>query len=206
MNATASSLGRWSGPNGYELACKPPSLYLPYIHTYSSTYSAHSDRKENYLAVANLHNGVDIYILPTMQLVKTYNHGSVDTALYQVVFAGKDWVISGSEEGHTRVYERSSGVLQQRLDHCEGEFIIICWFTVTDMRPRESVAHSSGKMIYAALIWILNWCLLVPQEPWRPQWYACYHGHFHYQGLACRRRGICRPAPREQCHREISHP
>ena len=50
--------------------------------------------------MANLYNGVDIYILPTMQLVKMYNHGSVDTVLYQVVFADKDWVIFGSEDTH----------------------------------------------------------------------------------------------------------
>lgn len=70
--------------------------------------------------MTNLHNGVDIYILPTMQLVKTYNHGSADTTLYQVVFANKDWVISGSEEGYARIYERSSGVLLQKLDHSQG--------------------------------------------------------------------------------------
>lgn len=86
-------------------------------------YSAHSDLKDNYLAVANLHNGVDLYLLPTMSLVKTYSHGSIDTVLYQVAFADKDWVVSGSEEGHARIYERSSGVLQQRLDHCEGELL-----------------------------------------------------------------------------------
>ena len=75
--------------------------------------------------MANLQNGIDIYILPTMQLVKMDNHGSVNTALYQVVFADKDWVISGSEEGHAWIYERSSGVLQQKLDHCKGEFVVI---------------------------------------------------------------------------------
>ena len=70
--------------------------------------------------MTNLHNGVDIYILPTMQLVKTYNHRSANTTLYQVVFANKDWVISRSEEGYARIYERSSGVLLQELDHSQG--------------------------------------------------------------------------------------
>ena len=63
-------------------------------------YSTHSDRKDNYLTIANLHNGINIYILPTMQLVKTYTHGSIDTMLYQVVFTEKDWVILGSEDIH----------------------------------------------------------------------------------------------------------
>ena len=74
-------------------------------------YSAHSDRKDNYLATANLHNDIDIYILPNMQLVQMYTHGSINTMLYQVVFTEKDWVILGSEDGHAHIYKRSSRVL-----------------------------------------------------------------------------------------------
>ena len=74
----------------------------------------------------------------------------------------------------------------------------------TDMQPKESVAHSSDKMIYATLTGILNRCLFVPQEPWWPQWNTCHHGHFHYQGLACS-HGEIRPAPHDQSHRKIPH-
>ena len=87
-------------------------------------YSTHSDRKDNYLTIANLHNGINIYILPMMQLVKTYTHGSIDTMLYQAVFTEKDWVILGSEDSHAHIYKRSSGVLQQKLDHCQGSYIV----------------------------------------------------------------------------------
>ena len=129
------------------------------LHPCLSMYSAHSDRRENYLAIANLHNGIDIYILPTMQLVKTYTHGSVDTMLYQVAFTEKDWVISGSEEGHACIYERSSGVLRQKLDHCQGTCVVnIDYGRLTCMQPRESVAYDNRKAFLVALIWILISC------------------------------------------------
>jgi hypothetical protein len=83
-------------------------------------FSAHSALKDNYLAVTNLHNGVDIYSLPAMQLVKSCSHGGGDTALYQVVFAHERWVVSGSQDGHARIYDQTSGVILQNLDHCEG--------------------------------------------------------------------------------------
>ena len=123
-------------------------------------YSAHSDRRENYLTIANLHNGINIYILPTMQLVKMYTHGSVDTMPHQVVFTEKDWVISGSEDGHACIYERSSGVLRQKLDHCQGTCVVnIDYGQLMCMQPRESVAYNSGKTFLVALIWILISCL-----------------------------------------------
>lgn len=56
-----------------------------------------------------------------MQLVKTYSHGSIDTMIYQVAFVGKDWVISGSEDGYARIYDQTSGNFLQKLEHDEGK-------------------------------------------------------------------------------------
>lgn len=52
-----------------------------------------------------------------MQLVKTYSHGNLDTYIYQVAFAGKDWLVMGGQDGNARIYDQGTGAFIQKLVH-----------------------------------------------------------------------------------------
>ena len=80
-------------------------------------YSAYSDLNENYLAVTNLHDGVDLYSLPSMQLIRTYSHSNANTAIIKVSFVNKGWLASGGQDGFARMYDVRSGQLLQKLEH-----------------------------------------------------------------------------------------
>jgi len=83
-------------------------------------YSAYSDLNENYLAVTNLHDGVDLYSVPNMQLIKTYSHGNANTAIFKVSFVNKGWLVSGGQDGFAQMYDVRSGQLVQKLEHDSG--------------------------------------------------------------------------------------
>ena len=83
-------------------------------------YSAYSDLNENYLAVMNLHDGVDLYSVPNMQLIKTYSHGNANTAIFKVSFVNKGRLVSGGRDGFARMYDVRSGQLVQKLEHDSG--------------------------------------------------------------------------------------
>ena len=83
-------------------------------------YSAHSDLNENYLAVTNLHNGVDLYSVPNMQLIKTYLHGNANTPIFKVSFVNKGWLVSGGQDGFARMYDVRSAQLVKKLEHDSG--------------------------------------------------------------------------------------
>jgi WD40 repeat protein len=83
-------------------------------------YSAHTDLKENCLLVANLHDGVDLYSIPNMQLVKTYSHSNAHNAIFKVSFVDQSWLVSGGQDGFARLYQSQSGQLVQKLEHGSG--------------------------------------------------------------------------------------
>lgn len=80
-------------------------------------YSAHTDLKDNHLLVANLHDGVDLYSVPNMQLIKTYSHGNANNAIFKVSFVDRSWLVSGGQDGFARLYHSQSGQLLQKLEH-----------------------------------------------------------------------------------------
>jgi WD40 repeat protein len=86
--------------------------------------SAHTDFKENRLLVANLHDGVDLYSVPSMQLVKTYSHGNANNAIFKVSFVDRDWLVSGGQDGFARLYHSQSGQLVQKLEHSPGRWSV----------------------------------------------------------------------------------
>jgi hypothetical protein len=57
--------------------------------------SAHVDVKENLLAINNLHDGIDLYNVPNMQLIKAYLHDTTNNAICKVSFVNRDWLVLG---------------------------------------------------------------------------------------------------------------
>ena len=68
-------------------------------------HSAHADLKENCLAVVNLDNGLDVYSLPNMQLMKSYPHGTSNDKIFKVAFVANGQLVSGGQGGCARVYD-----------------------------------------------------------------------------------------------------
>jgi hypothetical protein len=75
---------------------------------------------ENFLAIANLHDGVDLYSFPDMHLIKTYSHGNMNDAIFKVSLMDKHWLVSGGQDGSARLYDVQSGQLLQKLEHGSG--------------------------------------------------------------------------------------
>jgi WD40 repeat protein len=55
-----------------------------------------------------------------MQLIKTYSHGCVNTAILGISFVDQDWLVSGGQNGFARLYDVQSGLLLQKLEHGSG--------------------------------------------------------------------------------------
>ena len=91
--------------------------------------SAHADLKENFLAVTNLHDGVDLYSLPNMQLIKTYSHGNMNNAIFKVSLMDSDWLVSGGQDGFARLYDVQSGQFLQKLEHGLGMWSVALNYT-----------------------------------------------------------------------------
>ena len=53
------------------------------------------------MAISNLDNGVDIYSLPSMQLMKNYSHGGVYDRIFKVAFVADGELVSGGKGGST---------------------------------------------------------------------------------------------------------
>ena len=83
-------------------------------------YRAYSDLHENHLAVTNLHDGVDLYSVPSMQLIKTYSHDYAGVAIFKVSFVDQSWLVSGGQHGFAHVYDIYTGQLVQKLEHNSG--------------------------------------------------------------------------------------
>jgi hypothetical protein len=64
-----------------------------------------------------LHDGIDLYSVPSMQLIKTYPHGAVNNAIVRVSFIDKNSLVSGGQDGVARLYDVQSGLLLQKLEH-----------------------------------------------------------------------------------------
>ena len=73
------------------------------------------------LVVANLHNGVDIYSIPSVNLVQTFSFSIKVNALYKVCIASNGWVVAGGENGCARLYDMQRGELLQMIQHSDGE-------------------------------------------------------------------------------------
>jgi WD40 repeat protein len=82
--------------------------------------SAHADLQKNCLAVTNLHDGVDLYRVPSMQLIRTYSHGNENNFMFKVSIIDKRWLVSGGQDGLARLYDLKSGQLLQKLQHGSG--------------------------------------------------------------------------------------
>ena len=73
------------------------------------------------LAVANLHNGVDIYSIPSLNLVKSFSYSIKINALYKVCIANDGWVVAGGENSFACLYDMHRGELLQMIPHSDGE-------------------------------------------------------------------------------------
>ena len=73
------------------------------------------------LAMANLHNRVDIYSIPSLNLVKYFSYSIKINALYKVCIVNDGWVVAGGENGFARLYNMRRGELLQMIPHSDGE-------------------------------------------------------------------------------------
>ena len=73
------------------------------------------------VAVSNLDNGLDIYSLANVQLMKNCPHGNTNDRIFKVAFVANDQLVSGGKGGCARVYDVQSGQLLQMLEHNKGE-------------------------------------------------------------------------------------
>ena len=76
-----------------------------FFHVINGQCSAHADLNKNFMAVTNLDDGVDLYSVPTMQLIKTYSHGNVNNAIFKVSFIDNNWLVSGRQDGFAWLYD-----------------------------------------------------------------------------------------------------
>ena len=61
--------------------------------------SAHADLKENCLAIASINDGLDVYSLPNMHLLKSYSHGNTNDMIFKVAFIANSQLVSGEKGG-----------------------------------------------------------------------------------------------------------
>lgn len=94
---------------------------VPLITADVERRSAHADLKDNCLVIANLDDGLDLYNLPNMQLLKSFSHGTMNEYIFKVAFVANDLLVSGGQGGSARVYHVHSGQLLQSLQHNDGE-------------------------------------------------------------------------------------
>lgn len=73
------------------------------------------------LAVTNLRNGVDIYDIPSLSLVKSFPYNISINVLYKVCISQNGWVVAGGENGVARLYDMRRGELLKMIQHSDGE-------------------------------------------------------------------------------------
>lgn len=71
-----------------------------------------------------MHDGIDLYNLPNMQLIKTYSHGNANIAIFKVSFVDRSWLVSGGQDGFARLYNVQSGQLIQKLEHDSSRYFV----------------------------------------------------------------------------------
>lgn len=73
--------------------------------------------------VSNLVNGIDQYILPTMERVRTFSHTIHRNVPLHVATAQENsWVLSGGDDGFARVFDLRTGELLEKVAHGLGTY------------------------------------------------------------------------------------
>lgn len=86
--------------------------------------SGQSDVNGSELAVANLHNGVDIYNIPSLNLVKSFSYSIKINALYKVCITQNGWVVAGGENGAARLFDMRRGEFLKMIQHSDGGYTL----------------------------------------------------------------------------------
>jgi len=108
--------------------------------------NAHADPQKNCLAVTNLHDRVDLYRVPNMQLIRTYSHGNENNFMFKVYIINKRRLISGGQDGVTRLYDLKSGQLLQKLQHGSGLYSVnLNAVYKSDVTSRGNPANCNGE-------------------------------------------------------------
>lgn len=97
-------------------------------------HSGQSDVNGSEFAVANLHNGIDIYNIPSLNLVKSFLFSIKVNALYKVCLATNGWVVAGGENGCARLYDIRRGELLQMIRHSDGKCALCLSKVLTSSR------------------------------------------------------------------------
>ena len=93
---------------------------LNLVYSANQQCSAHADVKENLLVINNLHDGIGLYSVPNMQLIKTYLHDTANNAICKVSFVNRDWLVLGGQDGFAHLYDVQNGQFLQKLEHSSG--------------------------------------------------------------------------------------
>jgi hypothetical protein len=82
----------------------------------------HAELNGSNLVVSNLVNGIDQYIIPTMEQLQTFPHPILCNVPIQVTVAHNgQWIVLGRDDGFACVYNCRTGQFLQRLDHGCGK-------------------------------------------------------------------------------------
>ncbi|KAH7904270.1 hypothetical protein BJ138DRAFT_1019356, partial [Hygrophoropsis aurantiaca] len=78
-----------------------------------------------YLIVSNLVNGIDRYKMPSMERIQNIPHAIITNRPLQLsVVRPAGWLVSGGDDGDTRIYDNYSGRFLEHLKHSGGTFFI----------------------------------------------------------------------------------
>jgi len=103
----------------------------------------------HHLFISNLVNGVDQYIVPTMECVKTFPYTITQNYIMQVaVVKETGWIVLGGDNGFARIHDSRTGNFLQRLDHgdCKILFLLLSLFTSTDdIHSRRPCSNGDRK-------------------------------------------------------------
>ena len=151
-------------------------------HVTKQYYSAYTDLNKNYLAVTNLHDGVDLYSVSSMQLIKTYSHGNANTAIFKVSFVNKSWLVSGGLDGVACLYDVQSGQLVQKLEHDPSK-----WPGDLDTVSVPDIFTSVGDIVQTVTVSNLEYVLVkylhLHPEPYPAQKHYHYYSNLSHQSL-----------------------
>ena len=118
-----------------------PFLLLCLNCPWSWYISGQLDMTGSQLVMANLHNGVDIYNIPSLNLVKSFSYSIKINTLYKVWIANDGWVVAGGENGFVHLYNIHRGELQQMIPHSNGEWILRWYYFLY-----HSFIHQNQRM------------------------------------------------------------
>jgi hypothetical protein len=103
---------------------------------------------ERMLIVSNLQDGVDIYSMPPVQLLRSFKHAiSVNVPLQVHSALQGALTLAGSDDGTVRLFEQRTGQVSELLPHGNGEYECRCSLSLRCLSfcSRKPCASCNGR-------------------------------------------------------------